>query len=178
MDYTSVQFTRVSNGGINASNFTPSFFFLALLSLLTFEMHFLSLSLLLQPLWCAATALWSPRVFSSSDPTLPPKQFKVKIKSTIASKRCKLAGEYLMSSETEALVLFSLDASDAIFRWPYRLLRRFGKVEVMCLQKLIPSLISRLPVLQLLQLQSFALPPFFVCEWFVSFWVLLLDVYS
>ncbi|XP_011478626.2 docking protein 3 [Oryzias latipes] len=65
----------------------------------------------------------------NKDPTLPPKQFKVKIKSTIASKRCKLAGEYLMSSETEALVLFSLDASDAIFRWPYRLLRRFGKVE-------------------------------------------------
>ncbi|XP_036069952.1 docking protein 2 [Oryzias melastigma] len=65
----------------------------------------------------------------SKDPTLPPKQFKVKIKSTTASKRCKLAGEYVMSSEAEALVMFSMDTGDIIFRWPYRLLRRFGKVE-------------------------------------------------
>uniref|UniRef100_A0A3B3BQZ0 IRS-type PTB domain-containing protein n=1 Tax=Oryzias melastigma TaxID=30732 RepID=A0A3B3BQZ0_ORYME len=71
--------------------------------------------------------IWNFYYFSNSLACTSSVGFKVKIKSTTASKRCKLAGEYVMSSEAEALVMFSMDTGDIIFRWPYRLLRRFGK---------------------------------------------------
>lgn len=64
-----------------------------------------------------------------SDVTLPPNQYKVTIQSTEASKRCRLAGEYLVSPDKEAVILLDVSAGYVIYRWPYRLLRKFGQVE-------------------------------------------------
>lgn len=69
-------------------------------------------------------------VFSCLDLTLPPNQYQVTIQSTEASRRCQLAGEYLVSPENEAVVLLAIDTGHVIYRWPYRLLRKFGQVEV------------------------------------------------
>uniref|UniRef100_A0A3Q3BAD2 Docking protein 3 n=1 Tax=Kryptolebias marmoratus TaxID=37003 RepID=A0A3Q3BAD2_KRYMA len=49
--------------------------------------------------------------------------------STKASKSCKLAGNYLMSTTTEDLILSDISTGGVIYCWPYRLLRKFGQVE-------------------------------------------------
>ncbi|XP_044060399.1 docking protein 1 [Siniperca chuatsi] len=61
--------------------------------------------------------------------TLPPNQYQVTIQSTEASRRCQLAGEYLVSPEKEAVILLAINTGHTIYRWPYRLLRKFGQVE-------------------------------------------------
>ncbi|XP_071314545.1 docking protein 3 [Trachinotus anak] len=70
-------------------------------------------------------------IYSSwkTDLTLPPNRYQVTIYSTEASTRCKLAGEYLVSPDEEALILLNCNTGHTIFRWPYRLLRKFGQVE-------------------------------------------------
>lgn len=69
-------------------------------------------------------------VFSCLDLTLPPNQYQVTAQSTEASRRCQLAGEYLVSPEKEAVILMAINTGHVIYRWPYRLLRKFGQVEV------------------------------------------------
>ncbi|XP_030595476.1 docking protein 3 [Archocentrus centrarchus] len=64
-----------------------------------------------------------------SDLTLPPNQYQVTIQSTEASKRCKLSGEYLVSIDTETMVLLATSTRYIIYRWPYKLLRKFGQIE-------------------------------------------------
>lgn len=64
-----------------------------------------------------------------SEPKLPPDQYKVKILSTEAAKRCKLAGEYVVFTDSEALELLAVKTGAVIYSWPYRLLRKFGQVE-------------------------------------------------
>ncbi|XP_074504394.1 docking protein 3 [Sebastes fasciatus] len=61
--------------------------------------------------------------------TLPPNQYQVTIQSTEASRRCKLAGEYVISSEEDAVLLLAVNTGHVFYRWPYRLLRKFGQVE-------------------------------------------------
>ncbi|XP_026136111.1 docking protein 3-like [Carassius auratus] len=56
-------------------------------------------------------------------------QFQVTVQSTDASQRCKMSGSYLLSSEKEAICLLDLKTGQAIYHWPYRLLRRFGQVK-------------------------------------------------
>ncbi|KAK7141064.1 hypothetical protein R3I93_015272 [Phoxinus phoxinus] len=56
-------------------------------------------------------------------------QFQVTVQSTDASQRCKMSGSYLLSSEKEAVCLLDLKTGQSIYRWPYRLLRRFGQVK-------------------------------------------------
>ncbi|XP_039505086.1 docking protein 2 isoform X2 [Pimephales promelas] len=56
-------------------------------------------------------------------------QFQVTVQSTDASQRCRMSGSYLLSSEKEAICLLDLKTGQAIYRWPYRLLRRFGQVK-------------------------------------------------
>ncbi|XP_054453738.1 uncharacterized protein dok3 [Anoplopoma fimbria] len=63
------------------------------------------------------------------DLTLPPNQYQVTVQSTEASRRCKLAGEYLVSLEKEALMLLAINTGHIFYRWPYKLLRKFGLVE-------------------------------------------------
>uniref|UniRef100_A0A672PZ99 Proline-rich receptor-like protein kinase PERK10 n=1 Tax=Sinocyclocheilus grahami TaxID=75366 RepID=A0A672PZ99_SINGR len=42
---------------------------------------------------------------------------------------CRMSGSYLLSSEKEAICLLDLKTGQAIYHWPYRLLRRFGQVK-------------------------------------------------
>ncbi|XP_052471328.1 docking protein 3-like [Carassius gibelio] len=56
-------------------------------------------------------------------------QFQVTVQSTDASQRCRMSGSYLLSSEKEAICLLDLKTGQAIYHWPYRLLRRFGQVK-------------------------------------------------
>ncbi|XP_043112607.1 synapsin-1 [Puntigrus tetrazona] len=56
-------------------------------------------------------------------------QFQVTVQSTDASQRCKMSGSYLLSSGKEAICLLDLKTGQAIYHWPYRLLRRFGQVK-------------------------------------------------
>ncbi|KAM8910027.1 docking protein 3 [Spinachia spinachia] len=66
---------------------------------------------------------WKP------DPTPPPNQYQVTIESTEASRRCKLAGEYLVSAENEAVRLLDINTGHIFYHWPYKFLRKFGLVE-------------------------------------------------
>ncbi|XP_013861548.1 docking protein 3 [Austrofundulus limnaeus] len=63
------------------------------------------------------------------DSTLPPNQYEVMVQSTEASKWCKLAGKYLVSTNKDDLVLSDISTGAVVYCWPYRLLRRFGQVE-------------------------------------------------
>ncbi|XP_077104185.1 uncharacterized protein dok3 [Siphateles boraxobius] len=56
-------------------------------------------------------------------------QFQVTVQSTDVSQRCKISGSYLLSSEKDAICLLDLKTGQSIYRWPYRLLRRFGQVK-------------------------------------------------
>ncbi|XP_067237969.1 docking protein 3 [Chanodichthys erythropterus] len=56
-------------------------------------------------------------------------QFQVTVQNTDASQRCRMSGSYLLSSEKEAICLLDLKTGQAIYHWPYRLLRRFGQVK-------------------------------------------------
>ncbi|KTG31626.1 hypothetical protein cypCar_00008921 [Cyprinus carpio] len=56
-------------------------------------------------------------------------QFQVTVQSTDASQRCRMSGSYLLSSEKEAICLLDLKTGQAIYHWPYKLLRRFGQVK-------------------------------------------------
>ncbi|XP_012719654.2 docking protein 3 [Fundulus heteroclitus] len=64
-----------------------------------------------------------------SEPSLPPNRYKVKIMSTEAAKRCKLAGEYVVFTDSEALQLLAVNTGAVVYSWPYKLLRKFGQVE-------------------------------------------------
>ncbi|XP_029917460.1 uncharacterized protein dok3 [Myripristis murdjan] len=56
-----------------------------------------------------------------------PDQYHVTVQTSEASRRCKLAGEYLFSWDAEAVSLLDSNTGQIIYRWPYRLLRRFGQ---------------------------------------------------
>ncbi|XP_049897887.1 uncharacterized protein dok3 [Epinephelus moara] len=64
-----------------------------------------------------------------TDLTLPPNQYQVTVQSTEASRRCKLSGEYLVSTEKDAVTLLAINTGHIFYRWPYRLLRKYGQVE-------------------------------------------------
>uniref|UniRef100_A0A8C3A2N7 IRS-type PTB domain-containing protein n=1 Tax=Cyclopterus lumpus TaxID=8103 RepID=A0A8C3A2N7_CYCLU len=68
-------------------------------------------------------------LYSSWKTDLTPNQYQVIVQSTEASRRCKLAGEYLVSPEKEAVILLDISTGHTIYRWPYELLRKFGLVE-------------------------------------------------
>ncbi|XP_067312583.1 docking protein 2 isoform X2 [Pseudorasbora parva] len=56
-------------------------------------------------------------------------QFQVTVQNTDASQRCRMSGSYLLSSEKESICLLDLKTGEAIYCWPYKLLRRFGQVK-------------------------------------------------
>ncbi|XP_026186434.1 docking protein 3 [Mastacembelus armatus] len=70
-------------------------------------------------------------IYSSwkTDLTIPPNHYEVTVQTTEASKRCRLAGEYLVSPRTKALLLLATGTRHVIYRWPYSLLRKFGQVQ-------------------------------------------------
>lgn len=64
-----------------------------------------------------------------SDSNIPPNIYPVTVRITEASQRCNLVGDYLVSPEDEALLLLDDNTCDIIYRWPYKMLRKYGQVE-------------------------------------------------
>lgn len=64
-----------------------------------------------------------------NDTSLSPKAHLVTVRATEASQRCNLSGDYLVSDEGGALLLLDLNTCDIIYRWPYKMLRKYGQVE-------------------------------------------------
>ncbi|XP_020784114.1 docking protein 3 isoform X2 [Boleophthalmus pectinirostris] len=67
--------------------------------------------------------------WESADTTQPLNVHLVTVRSTEASQRCKLTGDYLISPEDDALLLLDYNTCDIIYRWPYKMLRKYGQVE-------------------------------------------------
>ena len=57
-------------------------------------------------------------------------QYRVTVQSTEASRRCQLAGDYLVSPDKHAVTLLAISTGHIIYRWPYMFIRKFGQVEV------------------------------------------------
>lgn len=74
-------------------------------------------------------AIYFP-VLPCPDPSLPLNQYIVTVRTTEASLRCHLAGEYLVSIENKALLLLEINSSSIIYEWPYICIRKFGQVKV------------------------------------------------
>lgn len=64
------------------------------------------------------------------DTNLPPNVYQVTVRCTEASQRCNLIGDYLISLESDALLLLDGNTSDIIYCWPYKMIRKYGQVEV------------------------------------------------
>ncbi|XP_030621387.1 docking protein 3 [Chanos chanos] len=56
-------------------------------------------------------------------------QHRVIVQQTEASVKCGMSGSFLLSPEKEALCLLDLKTGQAMYRWPYRFLRRFGQIK-------------------------------------------------
>ncbi|CAK6983192.1 docking protein 2-like [Scomber scombrus] len=54
------------------------------------------------------------------------RDFRVCVRRTEASDRCRLKGDVVLRSGTDALLLLD-KTGDVLFTWPYRYLRRFGR---------------------------------------------------
>ncbi|XP_036069619.1 docking protein 2 isoform X2 [Oryzias melastigma] len=54
------------------------------------------------------------------------RDFRVSVRKTDASDRCRLKGDGVLRADTEALHLLDR-AGDVVYSWPYRYLRRFGR---------------------------------------------------
>ncbi|KAJ0003010.1 hypothetical protein NQD34_008160 [Periophthalmus magnuspinnatus] len=67
--------------------------------------------------------------WESGDTTQPLNVHLVTVRTTEASQRCDLSGDYLVSPEEDALLLLDCNTLDVIYRWPYKMLRKYGQVE-------------------------------------------------
>ncbi|NXM85135.1 DOK1 protein, partial [Oenanthe oenanthe] len=57
--------------------------------------------------------------------------FWVTVQRTEAAERCELRGSYVLKAERDSLVLKDPRTDRALYVWPYRLLRRYGRDKVM-----------------------------------------------
>lgn len=64
-----------------------------------------------------------------SEAALPPNALQVTVRTTAASQRCNLVGDYLISPECDALLLLDSNTCDIVYHWPYKMLRKYGQVE-------------------------------------------------
>ncbi|XP_074837886.1 docking protein 2 isoform X2 [Carettochelys insculpta] len=58
------------------------------------------------------------------------REFRVTVRATEASERCRLWGSFILRAEDEALELQDLMTGDVLYTWPYKFLRRFGRDKV------------------------------------------------
>uniref|UniRef100_A0A8D0F0Y7 Docking protein 2 n=1 Tax=Strix occidentalis caurina TaxID=311401 RepID=A0A8D0F0Y7_STROC len=54
-------------------------------------------------------------------------EFKVTVRATESSERCRLWGRFILRASEEALELRDFQTSEILYSWPYRFLRRFGR---------------------------------------------------
>ncbi|CAB1429961.1 unnamed protein product [Pleuronectes platessa] len=64
-----------------------------------------------------------------TNPILPLNQYRVTVQGTEASRRCRLAGVYLLSPDEEAVTLLACYTGHIIYCWPYTLICKFCEVE-------------------------------------------------
>ncbi|NXN29399.1 DOK2 protein, partial [Nycticryphes semicollaris] len=69
-------------------------------------------------------------LYSSRDKAGLEQEFKVTVRATESSERCRLWGRCILRAGEEALELLDFQTSEIIYRWPYRFLRRFGRDKV------------------------------------------------
>ncbi|KAL4623030.1 docking protein 2 [Arapaima gigas] len=67
-------------------------------------------------------------LYSSRDNVM--KDFKVTVRKTEASERCRLRGNYLLRMDFDNLLLKDCKSGEVLYTWPYRFLRRFGRDKV------------------------------------------------
>ncbi|CAJ1069564.1 docking protein 2 isoform X1 [Xyrichtys novacula] len=54
------------------------------------------------------------------------RDFRVCVRRTEASERCRMRGDGVLRADIDALLLLN-KSEDVVYRWPYRFLRRFGR---------------------------------------------------
>ncbi|NWU50826.1 DOK2 protein, partial [Dromas ardeola] len=69
-------------------------------------------------------------LYSSRDKAGLEQAFKVTVRATESSERCRLWGRCILRAGEEALELLDLQTMEIIYSWPYRFLRRFGRDKV------------------------------------------------
>lgn len=57
------------------------------------------------------------------------REFRVCVRRTEASDRCRLKGDGILRADKDALHLMD-KSGDVVLTWPYRFLRRFGRDKV------------------------------------------------
>ncbi|XP_064203495.1 docking protein 2 [Anguilla rostrata] len=58
------------------------------------------------------------------------RDFKVLVRKTEASERCRLRGSFFLRADFDSLILIDSKSGEMLFAWPYRYLRRFGRDKV------------------------------------------------
>ncbi|NXF63735.1 DOK2 protein, partial [Ciccaba nigrolineata] len=66
-------------------------------------------------------------LYSSRDKAGLEQEFKVTVRATESSERCRLWGRFILRASEEALELRDFQTSEILYSWPYRFLRRFGR---------------------------------------------------
>ncbi|NXA22386.1 DOK2 protein, partial [Ibidorhyncha struthersii] len=69
-------------------------------------------------------------LYSSRDKAGLEQAFKVTVRATESSERCRLWGRCILRAGEEALELLDIQTLEIIYSWPYRFLRRFGRDKV------------------------------------------------
>ncbi|NXJ72073.1 DOK2 protein, partial [Rostratula benghalensis] len=69
-------------------------------------------------------------LYSSRDKAGSEQEFKVTVRATESSERCRLWGRCILRAGEEALELLDFQTLEVTYRWPYRFLRRFGRDKV------------------------------------------------
>ncbi|NXL39823.1 DOK2 protein, partial [Glaucidium brasilianum] len=69
-------------------------------------------------------------LYSSRDKAGLEQEFKVTVRATESSERCRLWGRFILRASEEALELRDFQTSEMLYSWPYRFLRRFGRDKV------------------------------------------------
>ncbi|NWQ94448.1 DOK2 protein, partial [Burhinus bistriatus] len=69
-------------------------------------------------------------LYSSRDKAGLEQAFKVTVRATESSERCRLWGRCILRASEEALELLDFQTLEIIYSWPYRFLRRFGRDKV------------------------------------------------
>ncbi|XP_005995306.2 docking protein 2 [Latimeria chalumnae] len=73
----------------------------------------------------ARVAMEENSLYSTREPAL--KDFKVAVRRTEASERCRLRGSFILKAADDCLALKDMKSGETLYTWPYRFLRRFGR---------------------------------------------------
>ncbi|XP_067386347.1 docking protein 2 [Emydura macquarii macquarii] len=69
-------------------------------------------------------------LYSSVAKAVATKEFRVTVRATESTERCRLWGSFILCAEDDALELRDLQTEEVLYTWPYKFLRRFGRDKV------------------------------------------------